>query len=101
MPLKRKASSASSKAAASKKLQRSDATEVPTSEELPLTDEAIIVSSPLPTPAKPTLRAEEEEDDCRFIGEPVSDDEARRRWPHRYQGKGKGKEVAGSKSWKP
>ncbi|KAF7144120.1 hypothetical protein RHSIM_Rhsim05G0215600 [Rhododendron simsii] len=38
-----------------------------------------------------------EEDGCRFVGDPVPDDEARRRWPHRYAGKGKGNEIAESK----
>lgn len=27
----------------------------------------------------------EEYEDARFLGEPVPDDEARRRWPHRYR----------------
>lgn len=31
--------------------------------------------------------SKEEEDNARFLGDPVPDEEARQRWPHRYQNK--------------
>lgn len=36
--------------------------------------------------------AEDEEADCRFIGQPIEEEEAKRQWPKRYQGKAKVKE---------
>ncbi|XP_057483315.1 DNA (cytosine-5)-methyltransferase CMT3 isoform X2 [Actinidia eriantha] len=51
--------------------------------------------------SKKLRRHEEEgEDNCRFIDDPIPDEEARRRWPHRYQGMRKGKQITLSTSSK-
>ncbi|XP_022737028.1 DNA (cytosine-5)-methyltransferase CMT3-like [Durio zibethinus] len=39
---------------------------------------------------------EDEKQDARFIGKPIADEEARRRWPKRYQGKGQKRVVSRS-----
>ncbi|XP_028051822.1 DNA (cytosine-5)-methyltransferase CMT3 isoform X1 [Camellia sinensis] len=57
-------------------------------------------SPPTKKPNRHLKEEEEEQDDARFIGEPVPDDEARQRWPHRYMEKSKGKEVGASKGSK-
>ncbi|KAG5550546.1 hypothetical protein RHGRI_015492 [Rhododendron griersonianum] len=83
MPHKRESSSSSEAALASnKKLKKDEETQTV---EHP---DAAVALQPSEKP---------EEDGCRFVGDPVPDDEARRRWPHRYAGKGKGKETAGFK----
>ncbi|KAL2556725.1 DNA (cytosine-5)-methyltransferase CMT3 [Forsythia ovata] len=45
-------------------------------------------------------REEEEEGECQFIGDPVSQEEASRRWPHRYLPKAKTKQTGESISLK-
>ncbi|CAK9140069.1 unnamed protein product [Ilex paraguariensis] len=44
-------------------------------------------------PARKCTKHNVEDDaaESRYIGQPIDNDEARRRWPHRYQGKSKGK----------
>ncbi|PSR86881.1 DNA (cytosine-5)-methyltransferase [Actinidia chinensis var. chinensis] len=93
MPSKRKDSSrsgSSSETESSKKLKRHE--------------EEALSSSGSPSEAessKKLKRHEEEgEDNCRFIDDPIPDEEARRRWPHRYQGTRKGKQIALSTSSK-
>ncbi|XP_021898699.1 DNA (cytosine-5)-methyltransferase CMT3 isoform X2 [Carica papaya] len=49
--------------------------------------------------ANPERKGDEDGGDARFIGEPVPDEEAKRRWLHRYQGE-KPKRKAGSRSLK-
>ncbi|GFZ18230.1 chromomethylase 3 [Actinidia rufa] len=46
------------------------------------------------------INEEDEKDNCRFIDDPIPDEEARQRWPHRYQGKHMGKQIALSTSSK-
>ncbi|XVF08541.1 hypothetical protein REPUB_Repub07fG0012100 [Reevesia pubescens] len=45
---------------------------------------------------RPAVVDKEEEQDDKFIGEPIPDEEARRRWPKRYQGNGKKRVVSSS-----
>ncbi|KAA8549624.1 hypothetical protein F0562_001358 [Nyssa sinensis] len=98
MPSKRKASSGSSRSASSKKSKRTELSENVAIEEPVLTTETR-GSSPRSTPSKKSKRKVDQEE-SRFIGKPVPDHEARQRWPHRYQGKTRGKEISGSKSSK-
>ncbi|PSR90243.1 DNA (cytosine-5)-methyltransferase [Actinidia chinensis var. chinensis] len=46
------------------------------------------------------INEEDEKDNCRFIDDPIPDEEARQRWLHRYQGKHNGKQIALSTSSK-
>ncbi|XP_052186610.1 DNA (cytosine-5)-methyltransferase CMT3 isoform X2 [Diospyros lotus] len=109
MASKRKASSSSSSKAASASSKKSKRTlpnqngDVPSEEiQVALPVESCDGSSKSPPSRKKTQKqvAQEGGDDCRFLGEPVPDDEAFRCWPHRYQGKSKRKAVGGSKSTK-
>ncbi|KAE9462306.1 hypothetical protein C3L33_05784, partial [Rhododendron williamsianum] len=78
----------------SSKAESSQSKKPKTDEEAALTVEprdAAVASQPDENP---------EEDGSRFIGEQVPDDEARRRWPHRYTGKSTGKKIVGSERLK-
>ncbi|TYH08893.1 hypothetical protein ES288_A07G053100v1 [Gossypium darwinii] len=45
---------------------------------------------------KKDVAVNEDEEETKFLGEPVDDEEARRRWPKRYQGKGAKKVISKS-----
>ncbi|XAR60439.1 DNA (cytosine-5-)-methyltransferase [Bertholletia excelsa] len=97
MPSKRKASSRAS-SSSTKKSKLED-----TNGHLTLKEEAatVTIESRAP-PSKKTRGRDEDDEASRLIGEPVPNNEARQRWPHRYQEKGKKKGVAenGSKNSK-
>ncbi|XP_059667350.1 DNA (cytosine-5)-methyltransferase CMT3-like [Cornus florida] len=75
-----------------------------TSETSEIEEVVLIESPPRSTSSKRVVDENEkksvDEDESRFIGEPVPEDEARQRWPHRYAGMKKEKGIAGSKSSK-
>ncbi|XP_022737110.1 DNA (cytosine-5)-methyltransferase CMT3-like [Durio zibethinus] len=103
---KRKESSASGAATTSKKSKRSLAepwsktTPLKSeNEDAPLLDNNESRSKKTPVTSKKTRRAvvdEDEKQETKFIGEPIADKEARRRWPKRYQGKEQTRAVSGS-----
>ncbi|XVE56455.1 hypothetical protein DITRI_Ditri04bG0011200 [Diplodiscus trichospermus] len=54
------------------------------------------MTPPLSKKSRRAVVADGDEQDAKFIGEPVADEEARRRWPKRYQGKGQKRVVSRS-----